>query len=135
MGFATNNIDRLLPRHESPESLDLSWNVRVERSGLFKNKGEEISDRATIRDISLEGALIEITDSHHHEPGDEIAVRFRGLDGQAVIKHRRRADGSETLLYGVRFRPDAAFNDAIDEAVGEIRGHSSELNRVWQRQN
>lgn len=135
MGIAANHIDRLLPRHESADSIDLSWNVRVPRTGLFRTRtGEEISDRATIRDISLEGALIELADSHEHEVGEHIPVRFRGLDGEAVIRHCRPGE-SDTLLYGVRFLPNPVFNDAVSSAVGELRGHSAELSRAWQRRN
>ena len=134
MGISANNIDRLLPRHESVTSLDLSWNVRVERSGRFKTHSEELSDAATIRDISLEGALIEVGSKHKHAVGERVAVRFRGLDGRAVVKHCRPGDDG-TLLYGVRFLPDPIFNNAVNSAVGELRGHSAELNMAWHRPN
>lgn len=134
MGIDAKHIDRLLPRHESATSLDLSWNVRVARSGRFKKHREEMFDPAVIRDISLEGALVEIADVHEHEVGERVAVRFQGLDGTAQIRHRRPGrDGS--LLYGVRFLPDPEFNDAVDTAVGELRGHAGDLVRAWQRAN
>ena len=134
MGIGGNQLDRLLPRHDAANSLELSWDVRVERSGRFKRHREEMSDRATIRDISLEGALIEVADTHVHEIGDRIAVRFRGLDGTAVIRHCRPSD-DDMLLYGVRFLPNTAFTDAVDAAVGELRGHSSRAEHGLERRN
>lgn len=133
MGIAAKHIDRLLPRHESPTTLDLSWNIRSERAGWFK-KSDVISDPATILDISLEGALIAVSNQKEVEVGEHVKLRFRGLDGEAVVRHCRKGD-DETRLYGVSFTRDPEFKDAIDRAVGEIRGHASELKQAWQRQN
>lgn len=141
MGIDAKHIDRLLPRHKAANrhdsswnERDLSWNVRVERTGPLKRHREEVSAAAWICDISLEGALVEVADSSVHEVGDRVAVRFRGLEGRAVIRHCRPGhDGM--LLYGVRFLPDSAFKYALDAAVGDLRGHSTELSTVLRRQN
>ena len=66
--------------------------------------------------------------------GDRIAVRFRGLDGKAVIAHCRPGD-DDNLFYGVRFLREPSFKEAIDAAVGDLRGHSVELSQAWRRQN
>jgi len=132
MGIAAKHIDRLLPRHESADNADLSWHVHTERQGLFKK--EEVSTPATIQDISLEGALVEVQSTTTHEIGDKIAVRFRGLDGHAVIKHCRPGDDG-TVLFGVNFQSDPTFKDAVNLAVGELRGHSAELTMAWHTQN
>ena len=134
MGIDAKHIDRLLPRHDAATQLDLSWNVRVERTGPLKRHREEISAASWIRDISLEGALVEVADSSVHEIGDRVAVRFRGIDGHAVIRHCRPGDDG-MLLYGVRFLPDLELKAALDAAVGDLRGHSAELSMAWKRQN
>lgn len=134
MGIDAKHIDRLLPRHESVVNLDLSWHVRTARGGLFKQQREELSTAASIRDISLEGALVEVIDTSAHEVGDRVAVRFRGIDGEAVIRHCRPSVEGK-LLYGVQFVRNLPFKDAIDAAVGELRGHSLELSEAWRRQN
>ncbi|MEQ8839362.1 MAG: PilZ domain-containing protein [Acidimicrobiales bacterium] len=131
MVTSANQIDRLLPRHESVINLDLTWDVRMNRN-LWKK--EEVSAPATIRDISLEGALVQVESTHEHAVGDRITVRFRGHEGTAVVRHCREGEDN-TLLYGVRFVPDPAFVDCLCDAVGEIRGHSAELRRAWQRPN
>jgi len=132
MGSGTNQIDRLLPRHEAATALQLTWDVREERQGLFKR--EETSTPALIHDISLEGALIEVESEKLHELGDTVNVRFRGFDGRAVVRHCHPGDNG-TVVFGVKFLRDETFKDAIDIAVGELRGHSAELTMAWQRQN
>ncbi|MEM7140000.1 MAG: PilZ domain-containing protein [Actinomycetota bacterium] len=131
MNFGAKHIDRLLPRHRAEGDVTLEWNVRMARTGLFKK--EERSATAVIRDLSLEGALVEVHDGAAHEPGDEVIVRFDGLEGTATVRHAQ-ADG-DTVLYGVRFTPETEFNAAIDLAVGALRGHSAELSAAWHRQN
>lgn len=106
----------------------------MERSGFFKQHREEVSAAAWIRDISLEGALVEVPDSNVHAVGDHVNVRFRGIDGRAMIRHCRQGNDG-MLLYGVRFLPVPMFKEAIDAVVGDLRGHSAELSTAWQRQN
>jgi hypothetical protein len=132
MGIDEKNIDRLLPRHESAENLDLTWDVRMERSSLFKK--EEISTRAAILDISLEGALVKVHADTAHEIDEKVIVRFRGMDGLAIVKHRRAGDDG-TMLFGVRFLPEPTFKGVVDHAVGELSGHPCELATAWQPQN
>ncbi len=132
MNYGARHIDRLLPRHEATSGLELSWNVRMARKG-FRHK-EETSHHALIQDLSLEGALVEVPDSQTHEVGTRVDVRFRGIDGHAEICHRR--DGGEGYtLYGVKFLPELGFGSVINAAVGEMRGHSAELDVAWNRPN
>jgi len=132
MGNSANQLDRLLPRHESPGSINVDWHVHMARDGLFKKA--EVCTPAVMRDISLEGALVEVDSATRHEVGDRITVRLEGHEGIAVIRHAREGDDS-AMLYGVRFLRDEGFNDAIDLTVGKLRGHSAELATAWQRQN
>lgn len=85
---------------------------------------------AAIHDISMEGALVEVAATH--DAGERVPVRFRGVDGVAEVKHRRHGSG-DGLLYGVRFLPDPAFNAALVEVVGQLRGRRAELEAAWER--
>ena len=104
----------------------------MERVGLLKK--EETFSLAKILDLSLEGALVEAPDTHKHEIGSRVDVRFRETDGFAHIRHRR----SETPglgSYGVKFAGPPDFVTAINAAVGEFRGNSAALEQAWDKQN
>lgn len=133
MGIAANHIDRLLPRHEATINLDLDWNIRTGRAGFMRAR-EELYDLASIIDISLEGARIAVDAKVVHQVGDHVAVRFRGIDGEAVVRHVDAPDGHRRT-YGIRFLPNLTLSDAVNDAVGEIRGDSAALRQAWQRQN
>ncbi|GJM38795.1 MAG: hypothetical protein DHS20C19_21620 [Acidimicrobiales bacterium] len=132
MPTGARHIDRLLPRHEPPDDLELDWNVHMARAG-FRRK-EELYRRGVVCDLSLEGALIRVDEADKHQVGDEVPVRFRGLDGTATIRHIQRTEDDE-FHFGVHFEPAPDFRDAIDLAVGELRGHAVELTAAWNRQN
>ena len=132
MPTGAKHIDRLLPRHTTEGGVELNWNVHLARVGLLKK--EEQFRRGVVRDLSLEGALVKVYDADDHEVGDEVPVRFRGLDGTATIRHIQRSDDGE-VHFGVHFRPAPEFRAAIDLAVGELRGHGAELSVAWNRQN
>ncbi|MDG2025979.1 MAG: PilZ domain-containing protein [Acidimicrobiales bacterium] len=131
MNFGSKHTGRLLPRHETAGDIIVTWNVHTARAGLFKK--EERSETAALRDLSLEGALVEVVDGAPFEVGDVVPVRFRGLDGNAIVRHvHTEGDAS---FYGVNFSPEQEFSSAIDAAVGELRSHSAELLAAWHRQN
>ena len=46
-----------------------------------------------------------------------------------------RPSSEGKVLYGVRFVRNPLFKDAIDAAVGELRGDKSALSTAWQRRN
>jgi PilZ domain len=130
MRSGAQHLDRLLPRHPGGTGLDFAWNVHEARAGLFKK--EETFSRAVIRDLSLDGALVEVPAGEEHEIGDRVDVRFEGMDGHAEIRHRNDGpDGSH--IYGVRFIPEDGFGAAVNKAVGELRGRSAELKNAWNR--
>ena len=125
-------VDRLLPRHPAPNRLSLQWNVRMERAGRLKK--EEVNTAAQVVDLSLDGALVEVYGEETVANGDRIRIRFRGLDGEVVVKHSRKGAPGR-FLYGIQIIQNHELKDAIDLVVGEIRGHSPELSQAWQRQN
>jgi hypothetical protein len=129
---ANNKLDRLLPRHDSEKGTDLLWNVRMERVGLLKK--EETFSLAKILDLSLEGALVEAPDTHEHEIGSRVDVRFRETAGFAHIRHRRSGNPG-FVSYGVKFAGPPDFVTAINAAVGEVRGDSAALEQAWEKQN
>ncbi|MFT5203090.1 MAG: hypothetical protein ACI9C1_002487 [Candidatus Aldehydirespiratoraceae bacterium] len=132
MGMTARHLDRLLPRHELADRRPLSWNVRLERKSFLKK--EEVSTPAVIRDLSLEGALVEVPATDEIEPGTRVHVRFLDLNGVVEVRHRRVSEEGY-VLYGVRFIPEPALRDAINSEVGTLRGRSAELNAAWLRQN
>lgn len=134
MALGGHHIDRLLPRHDAALDLEITWDVRTERGGLFRTHRDEISDRGVVRDLSLEGARVEVHTDRTHAVGDRVAVRFRGHDGEAEIKHCVSGP-DDTTVFGVRFRGSHDFVDAVGSAVGELRGHSAELAMAWRRRN
>lgn len=125
-------IDRLLPRHETSDELELDWNVHEVRAG-FRRK-EEVYRRGIVCDLSLEGALIRVDEADKHQVGDEVRLRFRGLVGTARIRHIQLSEDDE-VHFGVQFQPAPEFQEAINLAVGELRGHGAELEAAWNRQN
>ncbi|MEZ5167271.1 MAG: PilZ domain-containing protein [Acidimicrobiales bacterium] len=108
-------VDRLLPRHDTSSGFELAWNIHEERTGF--RKSQEVSARGVIRDLSLEGALVEVPESQHHEPGDRVVVRFRGHEARAQIRHRIPGSRGH-VMYGVRFIGDHDFNQALIGVVG-----------------
>lgn len=90
---------------------------------------------AFVRDMSLTGALLEVPGDDRHDVGDNVRVRLRGVDGTAIVRHRRPAGGDGVLL-GVRFLPDPPLDAVLADAVGRLRGRSDhELEVAWQRPN
>lgn len=132
MVIGAKHVDRLLPRHDTAEGLELVWNIREERTGFRRR--EVVFTHARVRDISLEGALLEVSSSEDHKVGDRVDVRFCGAEGQAIIRHRRDGDDGD-VVYGVRFVRDEDFAEALDLTVGHMRGRGAELSRAWHRQN
>ena len=126
-------LDRLLRRHVTGAGLEIIWNVHLVRVGRFK-KHEEVSSSGVIRDLSLEGALVEVPGDQDHEIGECVKIVFRGADGRVEIRHRR-AGPEGRILYGVKFFPDVEFINEVKDAVGAMRGHAHELNAAWKRQN
>jgi PilZ domain-containing protein len=125
-------LDRLLRRHPAEVGLEFVWNPHLEKVGLFKK--EETSSIGFIRNLSLEGALVEVPVDQDHEPGDTVLIRFRDTDGRAEIRHRSAGPDGH-FLYGVKFVRQPEFNAAIEKAVGELRGNAEKLDIAWKRQN
>jgi PilZ domain len=132
MNPGEKRLDRLLRRHPVETGLELIWNPHPEKAGLFKK--EEVSSVAIVKNLSLEGALVEVPDDQDHKLREHVTVRLRDIEGQVEIRHC--SDGPEgRVLYGVRFLSGDDFKALIERVVGELRGHATELETAWKRRN
>ncbi len=126
-----DGIDRLLPRHELPFDLEIEWDVTQAR-GLF-GKSSENAVEARLRDISLDGALIEVPMPSHNELGDRVSIRFRGEAGTVKIRHRRPTTTENRMLYGVQINMTPGLREVIIDVVDQIQGTDRQLQEQWER--
>lgn len=123
-------LDRLLPRHQPRDIVQFGWNVVPERR--FPKRAEQVT-MATIVDLSLGGALIDVPGPCRHEAGEVVAVRFGGVDGAATVRHCRESDDRPGMTrYGVEWRPGHELAAMIERAVTTIRGREAELRHAWE---
>jgi len=123
----TDPLGRLLPRYEiSAQRFEIDWNVKP---GKRKPDQPETVDRAVIVDLSLGGALIQAGRDSEHVVNDTVTVRFGGVDGQVIIRHRQEAE--DAVLYGVEWDVSIDALELIKTAVGFVR-MSGELPPQWE---
>lgn len=121
-------VDRLLPRHSlGAQRPQIGWNVRPARR--LPPRPETVA-AGVIVDLSLDGALVEVADTEQHEIDDIVVVRFGGIDGRVVIRHRQDGDG--TVRYGIQWTGSNDMKRVIEQAVGMVRGHNGELRARWE---
>ena len=121
-------LDRLLPRYSLREHrLQIGWNVQSVR---LRRRLHETVEKAFLIDLSLGGALIEAQNSVKPAVGDVVTVRFGGVDGQAIIRHRREAD--RLAYFGIQWLESAELRPVIEKAVGMVRGGDGELRARWE---
>ena len=128
----SGDLGRLLPRHSAPAALMIEWDIRTTRRVL--SKGQEVSVPAIVRDISLDGALIEVSDDIDRKVGSKVQIRILGIDGTATVRHRRQSPSGDFIRYGIHFRGGPAFVRTITEIVGALRKNDSELRKNWESQ-
>lgn len=127
----SGDLGRLLPRHNAPAALMIEWDIRATRRLL--NKGTEVSVPATVLDISLDGALIEVADDIDRKVGSKVQIRILGIDGTATVRHRRQPPSGDCIHYGIRLYGGPAFVRTITEIVSALRKNDSELRKDWER--
>lgn len=121
MGPRGLHRDRLLPRHEIESGLKVAWDITNKRTRLFKKT--EVSGRAVIRDLSLEGALVDVPDSYVHSIGSSVTVRIGAQEGQLEIC--RIADGPPGFVtYGTRFVADEELQSSVNQIVADVRSRT-----------
>ena len=123
-------FDRLLPRRELTTRVQIAWDVKPPRR--FSRRGEEFV-MATIIDLSLDGALLEVPDSSDHEVNDIVSLRFGGVDGRALVRHRRNdASGAGMIRYGIQWVGLPELRAVVERAVAAIRDENDELRPLWE---
>ncbi len=133
MASGAKNVDRLLPRHVAGKPLEFRWFVPPVKKSFFKKVVPAFAT-VEVKDISLEGALIEVEAGQDHAVKTMVRVEFHDTVGDAEIRHSRVED-SGRVLYGLRFVPGSNFSMIVDSIVGEIRGDSNALKLAWNKQN
>lgn len=133
MASGAKHVDRLLPRHVSGKPLTFRWYVPPAKKSFFKKVAPDFTE-VDVKDISLEGALIEVDAGHDHPVKTPVRVEFNDAVGDAEIRHSRVEDNGR-VLYGLRFVPGSDFSMVVDSIVGEIRGNNSALKLAWNKQN
>ncbi len=132
MNAGPSGLDRLLPRHEIPPTVEVEWDVRERRRGIRKTTEACVIGR--LRDLSLEGALIEVPSPSEFEPDDSVKIRIRGEEGRAVIRHVRPGSNGDRVLYGVRFEMTPGLLEVVNQEVELRRGVSpGDLKTAWER--
>lgn len=135
-------LDRLLPRHPLPVHAQFRWDVKDDRR--FPPRSNPFV-MATIIDISLEGALIEVPATSRHQIGEQVAIRFGGVDGHAKVRHvqagdrgrggdrRRGGDrGGGTVRYGIQWVSEPDLAASVGQAVAAVRGDDAQLRAAWE---
>lgn len=126
------NLDRLLPRHPvRPRRVELEWDVR--RPRRIVRKRPERWFVAEIVDLSLDGALVEVSVDAEHTVDDIVTLRLAGAEGRAVIKHRRMGDPGPSWLYGVQWVKSPELKRAVDSAVEQLRENPSQVRQTWEQ--
>lgn len=127
------NLDRLLPRHPvQPRRVEIEWDVRQPRR-IVKKRAER-SFVAEIVDLSLDGALVEVSVDAEHSIDDIVVLRLGGATGRAQIKHRRMGDPGPSWLYGVQWIKSPELKAAVDVAVEQLREDPGRVRQSWEQQ-
>ena len=127
----SDGLDRLLPRHELPYDLEIRWNI-VQRRRFLRRRVEE-SASGHIRDLSLDGALIEVPLPSDVEIGSSVVIEFRSERGVVVVRDRRTTAGGNAVLYGVQIATNHRLQKTISDVVGQIQGRCEHLQQAWER--
>ena len=121
-------VDRLLPRHSLGEPRpQIGWNVQP--ASRMRRRPETV-EAAFILDLSLDGALIEVAATDEHTIDDVVTVRFGGVDGRAVVRHRQQVD--DIVRFGIQWLGSTELQAVIEKAVELVRGHNGELRARWE---
>ncbi len=130
MHRARSELDRLLPRRPVDTDVPIAWDIR--RTRRLVGRSHEISDPAQLLNLSLEGALIEVSLPSDRVPGEQVMIAM-GDDrrGRVEIRHARVAKSGDRMLYGVKFIEGAALSGIINHLADTARGNRGELLELW----
>lgn len=122
MSLPRSHANRLLPRYPIGTNLELLWDVSSKRRNIGRRPRPPA--RARVRDLSLEGALVELPEHPSRQRGERLVVGFGG--GLCLVEVVHRDAGREAAdLCGIRFlRPDQAFGEAVSQIVALARSRS-----------
>lgn len=124
------DLGRLLPRHDTRAAQTIEWDVQLARRVL--HRGKRVGVPGIMHDVSLEGALIEVSEKTDRKVGSHVKIRVLGVDGTATIRHMRDAPTGDGTLYGIRFHGGPMLTQAMTEIVSAFRENNSELRERWE---
>ena len=106
----------------------IGWDVKLVNPVLRRREARK---EAIVLDLSLGGALIEVSAPDTHEADDVVIVRLGGVDDQVVIRHRQ--ESGDAVLYGLEWGGSYEFSQAVAKAVQMARGDSEDKLRTrWE---
>lgn len=121
--------NRLLPRH----SLDgqrprIGWDVKSANPLRRRRTPEK---EAVLLDLSLGGALVEVSAPDTHAENDRVNVRLGGVDDHVTIRHRQ--ESGDTVLYGVQWSGSHEMTRVVTRAVEMTVGDTDHrLQTRWE---
>jgi hypothetical protein len=130
MTIDESGLDRLMPRHALPAALTIGWNTKPRRSLLAR-----ISDTSTdgvIRDLSLNGALIEVDQPSGTKVRDIVEIALGTLTGTVQVRRIVEPNDEHNTFYGVSFVETQALKDQFEILIGHLRGDDDRLRDAWQ---
>ena len=127
MTFDEKGLDRLMPRHDLPQALTIRWDTARKRG----RPGRDVGWEAVIRDLSLNGALIEVDGDRTNAVGEHVRIRLGGLEGTVEVRHRAEATEGHGQLYGVSFVDTAQLQGQFEILIGYLR-NDGRIRNLWQ---
>ena len=121
--------NRLLPRHSLEEQRPrIGWDVK---SANPLRRRRTPDKEAVLLDLSLGGALVEVSAPDTHSVDDVITVRLGGVDDHVTIRHRQ--ESGDTVLYGVQWSGSYEMAQVVTRAVEMTVGDTDHrLQTRWE---
>lgn len=121
--------NRLLPRHSLSEQRPrIGWDVK---SANPLRRRRTPDKEAVLLDLSLGGALVEVSAPDTHSVNDVITVRLGGVDDHVTIRHRQ--ESGDTVLYGVQWSGSYEMARVVTRAVEMTVGDTDHrLQTRWE---
>ena len=137
-----SGLKRLMARYDMPSRVVVGWDTSAQSKKRIRK--QESDTPATIRNISLAGALMAVRLYEEPKMGDVVTLRFRGEEGTVKVCHLEvdvvedavnpdAKGGSVAWLVGVEFVDIAQIFPDINELVGNLREDGHRLQELWEQ--
>ena len=137
-----SGLKRLMARYDMPSPVVVDWDTSAHSKKRIRKR--ESCTPATLRNVSLAGALLAVRLSEKPEMGDVVALRFRGEEGTVKVCHievdvvedsvnPNVKDASVAWLVGVEFVEIAEIFPDLNDLVGNLREDGHRLQELWEQ--